>query len=102
MMKGIRKYSRKAQEKFADHLIQLANMLIAGLLATVLIAPFAAIFKMLFEPEGSGASVWAVILKVSFLEFLIFVVAYWVVIWFAVSARTTAMQIYTELYPDAS
>lgn len=102
MLKGIRKYSRKAQEKFADHLLQMANLLIAGLLGTLLIAPFAAIFKALFEPEDSAPSVWAAIPDVPLFEFLVFVAVYAAVISLAISARSNAMQIYTELYPDAS
>lgn len=101
-MKEKIQHSKKAREKLADSLMQISNILSAGLLGTVLIAPMATLFKALGEPDDSVASVWAAINDIPPFESMAFVSIYLIAIYLVFVSRSDAMRIYTEIHPDES
>jgi len=98
----IERYSRKAQEKFADSLLAMSNVLFSGVLVTLLVAPMAAVAKAMLatDPEQT-TSLLRSVLNLRPLEALVFVVLYMVVIFLGFEARREAMKIYSRLHPDA-
>lgn len=97
---SLSKYSRKARERFADHLFSLATSLVTGFTTVLLIAPLGLALSALFRPGDETEGFFEALVTIPPLEGAMFVAIYLAVVWLSVSARTQAMKIYTELYPD--
>lgn len=94
------KFSRKAREKFADHLLSLATALATGFTSVLLIAPLGLALSALFESGQKTEGYFKTLLEISPWEGAFFLAIYVLVLWLCTTARTDAMKIYTELYPD--
>ena len=98
---NIEKFSRRAQEKFADSLFSMSNLLFSGVLVTLLIGPMAAVLRMMFTPGDERASLWEVIQRLPSDEALVFIALYVAVILLGCCGRFEGMRIYSRLHPDA-
>nr|WP_298132682.1 hypothetical protein [uncultured Pseudoxanthomonas sp.] len=96
----IEKFSRKAQEKFADSLFSMSNLLFSGVLATLLIGPMAAVFRLMFTPDDERASLWVAIQQLPSSEALVFIALYVAVVLLGCYGRFAGMRIYSRLHPD--
>ena len=94
--------SRKAREKLADSYFSIWTNLVSAVLITLVIAPMAFAYKTLSTPTDEGPAMFEVLMHAAHAEAGIFLLFYGASLAIAVLARSAAMKIYSELYPDGN